>query len=291
MDIRGLRGFSAHQIASAWTHSWPQLRTVTVEFPDSGHLAELLTETMARHLELPSNLDKLAARIKPHLKDARVVGLPAILGVRNSSQIAAAMAKTLGVPVFEVPTMPPGVPGLRLREMFANRIPELGVRLFREKRVTAVYPQKNGAFTMAISPDTGEDTIRADRVILAGGRFLSKGLLATPNGIKEPLFNLPVYQPRSRSSWHRRSFLDPRGHRVNRAGLETDATFRPLNESGQPAFENLYAVGAILAHQDWMRTKCGSGLAIATAFAAVEAIATGMQVKASDAEMGPTGTL
>ena len=33
------------------------------------------------------------------------------------------------------------------------------------------------------------------------------------------------------------------------------------------------AAGAILAHQDWVRRKCGSGLAIATAYGAVRACA------------------
>ena len=38
-----------------------------------------------------------------------------------------------------------------------------------------------------------------------------------------------------------------------------------------PAFENLFAAGSILAHPDWMRQKCGAGLAIATAYGAVKA--------------------
>jgi len=55
-------------------------------------------------------------------------------------------------------------------------------------------------------------------------------------------------------------------------GLETDEHLRPLDEGGNPAFKNLFAAGSILAHQDWMRRKCGSGLAIATAYAALEAM-------------------
>jgi len=45
-----------------------------------------------------------------------------------------------------------------------------------------------------------------------------------------------------------------------------------LDRHGQTAFENLFAAGSILAHQDWMRMKCGSGLAIATAYAAVRSL-------------------
>jgi len=274
IDIRGLRGFSARQIAAVWETRWPKLRTHTIGFPGSGHLSELYTETMARQMELPQNLDALSGRIKPHVKDAEVVGLPAVLGIRKCKAVAAALAEKLAVPVFEIPTMPPGVPGLRLRDIFAESIAQLGVYLYREKRVRAVQPEPGGAFALTIADHTGAEMIYARRVLLAGGRFLGKGLLTDQAGIREPLLDLPVHQPRSRQGWHRRYFLDPRGHAVNRAGLETDQHLRPLDEKGVPAFKNLYAAGSILAHQDWMRRKCGSGLAIATAYAAVVAMTT-----------------
>jgi glycerol-3-phosphate dehydrogenase subunit B len=52
-----------------------------------------------------------------------------------------------------------------------------------------------------------------------------------------------------------------------------DAAFHPLDASGKPAHPRLFAAGSILAHQDWMRMKCGSGLALSTARAAVESAA------------------
>jgi glycerol-3-phosphate dehydrogenase subunit B len=106
--------------------------------------------------------------------------------------------------------------------------------------------------------------------ILASGRFLGKGLHADRKHIHETIFDLPVTQPPDRTLWHRKDFLDSRGHPINRAGLEIDDSFRPLDSSGHPAFKLLFAAGSILAHQDWMRMKCGSGLALATGFAAVQ---------------------
>jgi glycerol-3-phosphate dehydrogenase subunit B len=53
--------------------------------------------------------------------------------------------------------------------------------------------------------------------------------------------------------------------------LEIDDSFRPLNNTRQPAFRTLFAAGSILAHNDWKRLKCGAGLAIASAFGAVKA--------------------
>ena len=61
----------------------------------------------------------------------------------------------------------------------------------------------------------------------------------------------------------RQEFFDTRGHAVNRAG--------PWNRLSIPApFGNMAHLitflrpGSILAHQDWMRMKCGAGLAVAT---------------------------
>jgi glycerol-3-phosphate dehydrogenase subunit B len=111
--------------------------------------------------------------------------------------------------------------------------------------------------------------VQSRGVVLASGRFIGGGLHADRKRIRETIFDLPVCQPTDRTKWHRRDFLDPRGHPINEAGLETDDDFRPLNGSGRPAFKTLFAAGSILAHQDWIRTKCGAGLAIATAYGAI----------------------
>jgi glycerol-3-phosphate dehydrogenase subunit B len=124
---------------------------------------------------------------------------------------------------------------------------------------------------LGIGNKTTEYIVRTKGIILASGRFWGRGLYADRQRIRESIFDLPVYQPRDRNGWHRENFLDSQGHPANRAGLEIDDSFRPLDRSGRPAFETLFAAGSILAHQDWMRMKCGSGLAIATAYAAVNA--------------------
>jgi glycerol-3-phosphate dehydrogenase subunit B len=94
-------------------------------------------------------------------------------------------------------------------------------------------------------------------------------LHADRHGIRETIFNLPVHQPSERALWHERNFFHPSGHAVNRAGVAVDGDFRPVDGSGKPLYDNLFAAGTILAHQDWMRQKCGSGLSIATAYGAV----------------------
>jgi glycerol-3-phosphate dehydrogenase subunit B len=93
------------------------------------------------------------------------------------------------------------------------------------------------------------------------------------DNIMEPLLGIPVAQPKSREQWYRQKYLDKQGHDIHRAGIEFDASYRPLGPDGKPMYENLFAAGIIIAHQDWIRERCGAGIAISTAFKAVESAA------------------
>ena len=52
--------------------------------------------------------------------------------------------------------------------------------------------------------------VRSQGIILATGRFLGNGLQADHLGIREPLFNLPVFQPQVRGSGIAWNFSTPR---------------------------------------------------------------------------------
>jgi glycerol-3-phosphate dehydrogenase subunit B len=269
VDFFGLKGFSARQIVQTLGNRWPKLRIARIQFPETGLSQEVYTERMALILELARNREKLAQAIRPHLNEAQIVGLPTILGISNTFEVKADLEKRIGVPVFEIPSMPPSVPGVRLKQAFEQYLPQKGVRQFAQRQVLNVHYQSDGTFVSEIGGADVEQRVRSKGVILATGRFIGQGLHADRKKIRETLFNLPVYQPHERAQWHRRDFLDPRGHPINQAGLEIDRHFRVLDSTGRPAFKTLFAIGSILAHQDWIRAKCGSGLAIATAYGAV----------------------
>ncbi|MCP4689514.1 MAG: anaerobic glycerol-3-phosphate dehydrogenase subunit B [Desulfobacterales bacterium] len=271
VSVEGLKEFSARQIFAIQKDRWPDLRTDRVAFPDSEKLDEVHVEHMARSLAMPETREKLAAAVRPLVKKGEIVGMPAFLGIFNTREVMAHLEKVIGAPLFEIPTMPPSVPGIRLKETFERDLPTLGVRIFPQKTVTEVVAEKEGGFVATISGGIFESTVRARGILLATGRFLGKGLSGDRERIRETVFDLPVHQPANREQWHRHDFLDPRGHPLNQAGLVTDNLFRPLDESGKPAHPALHAAGSILAHQDWMRMKCGSGLAAATAYGAVRA--------------------
>jgi glycerol-3-phosphate dehydrogenase subunit B len=263
VDIRGLKGFSARQIVAALHAGWSNLRSARISFPDSDHLNEVYL--------LSRNREKLAQVVRPFVKKSKFVGLPAILGLYRTHEVISHLEALIGVPIFEIPTIPPSVPGLRLKEAFERGLRLKGVQYFSLTRALKVRQTAGGHFETQIGRDDVEHIVDSRSVILASGRFIGGGLHADRTRIHETIFDLPVYQPDERPDWHNRDFLDPRGHLINQAGLAIDDAFRPLDDSGGPAFETLFAAGSILAHNDWKRMKCGAGLAIATAFGAVNA--------------------
>ncbi len=270
IDFKGLKGFSSRQVVANLKDKWPKLSSRRVEFPDMA-TGEIYPEVMARSLEVPATREKLAKILVEAAEDAKIIGLPAILGMHTPDLVREKMEQLTGLQIFEIPTMPPSVPGIRLREMFEQLLPQKGVILIPQQKVDKLVFIEDGA-QLSLSDSFGPITIHSKSVILATGRFLSGGLEASIDGVSEPLLNLPVTQPASRRKWYREKYTDYRGHSVNSAGIEVDSSFRPLDSRGQPYSKNLFAAGVILAHQDWIRGRCGAGVAIATAYKAVEEV-------------------
>jgi glycerol-3-phosphate dehydrogenase subunit B len=269
VDFKGMKEFNLAQAVEVQKDAWPGLRHARLDL--ERYKGDLHPEALAWDLALAANREDLAQTIKPHLKNELALGLPAVLGVQDTLAVKAHLEELLGVSVFEVPTPPPSIAGLRLREVLDQALASLDVELLRKQRVTGFQVIPDGCFIFNTTAGEEGRPMRARAAILAGGRFLGQGLKADRSRVWEPLFGLPVRQPPARRDWHRDNFYDLRGHPLNQAGLPTDDKLRPLAESGRPAYANLFAAGTILAGQDWMRQKCGSGLALATALAAVEA--------------------
>lgn len=267
VDFFGLKGFSGNQLVEMRGKHWPYLRCARVHFP--GGSGELFPEHMAWALADPAHLRKLAEEIAPHVGDAEYIGFPAVLGLNDPLSVITELEELTGKHVFEIPTMPPSIAGPRLRAVFDRGLPGLGVKTISQKMVFDAC-EVDGNLQFVVGKGKGTVQVTAKSAILASGRFFGKGLKASIETVTEPVFNIPVVQPESREGWHKDQFFDTKGHPVNMAGIEVDAQMRPCGEGGKPVHERLHAAGAILAHHDWMRMKCGAGLAITTAYKAVQ---------------------
>ena len=62
-------------------------------------------------------------------REDQLIGLPAVLGLRHPGGIHAELQERLGRPVFEIPTLPPSVAGMRLFEILRTALRTAGGRL------------------------------------------------------------------------------------------------------------------------------------------------------------------
>jgi len=270
IDVHGLKGFSGAAMVANLRERWPALSTRRIAFPDMAN-GETYPEIMARSLEVAATRARLAEVLQHVAGSAKLIGLPAILGMHGPDHVHADLERQSGLRIFEIPTMPPSVAGGRLRELFEQALPQKGVKLIPQQKVTALTFAADGA-TLVLADSYGPIRIHAQAVILATGRFLSGGLDAHRTGVCEHLLDLPVAQPATRADWYRDRYTDPRGHPINRAGVEVDDWCRPLGRDGCAYNECLFAAGSLLAHQDWIRGRSGAGIALATAYKAVAGV-------------------
>lgn len=264
VEFKGLKGFSAAQIAAGLGKDLPPALTLSVAADKKDkdvnpvHLAERFEDLFF--------LKDLARQISPFSGRVDLVGMPAVCGINTPDRIMARLETLTRLKFFEIPMMPPSIPGLRLKIAFEKKLAEKKIHFLNQVKICS---QKFNGSEFLLTAAHQNIHIQSKAVILATGRFLGGGLHAHRDGIKEPLFDLPVYQPPQRSKWHHLDFFAKQGHPINTAGIETDRVFRPVNKDGAPVYENLYAVGNILAHNDWARLKSGSGVSALSAVTAV----------------------
>ena len=270
VDFEGMKEFSGVGIVEVLKKRWPELRAERMTFPYPFFGKDRHTPMMAEAMESQQVRSDLAEIIRRRAAGFELIGFPAILGMRRPRIVASHLEEMIGLPVFEIPTLPPSVPGQRLLSGIDRALEQKGVQLLLNRRVSRVEHQGARCLRLLIGDEKSEEVVEADGFVLATGRFIGGGLTAASSGVSEALLGLPVAQPEKREEWHREHFLDSRGHPLNRSGLTVDGHFRPVKEDGRTVYENLFAAGSVLAHQDWVREKSGGGIAIATAYSAVQ---------------------
>ena len=107
----------------------------------------------------------------------------------------------------------------------------------------------------------------ADSYVLATGRFLSGGLVASRESIREPVFDFPVAQPQGRDDWFSPSFFED-SHLLNEAGIRVDSHFRPVDAEGRVILENVRIAGSILAYHNSIEEGSREGISLSTGYAA-----------------------
>ncbi|PSP62334.1 anaerobic glycerol-3-phosphate dehydrogenase subunit B [Halobacteriales archaeon QH_8_64_26] len=210
--------------------------------------------------------DVLVETVKAHLDGAERVGFPALLGEDTPEEVRGSLESALGVDVFEVPMGPPSLPGLRLEDRLYEALDEAGVRVTTGNPV-AEFDTENGRITTVYTDRGGQRVpFEASEVVLATGGLVGKGIGSNRKGVYEPVFDCYVSHPEERSEWSREGAFDD--HPFARFGVSVDRDMQPLDAEESAEYGNLRAAGSVLGGYDLANEKSGSGVSIATGYAA-----------------------
>lgn len=191
------------------------------------------------------------------------IAVPAVLGLESAANIVKKIEYRLERPVFEIPTIPPSMPGRRLFNGLKDHFRRKGGMIYWGWPVVGV--EKAGRQIEAVMAESQgrPNSLNARAFILATGSFVGGGLLAKRDTIIEKVFNLPVFVPGEREVWFDQDYFSM-NHAIGHAGITVDASFRPVD----CPWDNIFVCGAILAHLEALKNGCGHGFAIATGRAA-----------------------
>lgn len=228
--------------------------------------SELRSTNIARLLDEKETQENLIRIIKERITDEDAILLPACLGLENNNAISN-IRQSIKKIVQVIATFPPSVGGIRVQNLLKRRFLELGGMYMLGDNVNKVEFLNNNV-EKVFTVNHGDIPLTGDDFVLSSGSFFSQGLVALPDNIIDPIFDLDIDCSPNRLSWYSENVYDKQKYQS--FGVKTDKNFLAIRKN--KVVENLYACGAVLGGFDALKEGCGSGVSMLTALNVAEKI-------------------
>ncbi|SGY91181.1 glycerol-3-phosphate dehydrogenase subunit GlpB [Moritella viscosa] len=231
---------------------------------------ELRSIDIARILSNESEIEALATKLKAIATSNDLVIIPAITGNGMGLSVLNKLHALTNLTFHEVPTMPPSMLGIRLEETMIDLFIKRGGMLLKGDQVThGDMAEDNGKLTLKRIYTRNLETmpLTADNYIFASGSFFNKGLIAHHDKLQEPVFDLDMNSLEARNSWYNPQFFAANSQPFLSLGIKTNHAFNPMLKG--KVVNNLFCAGSNLGGYDPIAEGSGSGVAISTAYHAV----------------------
>ena len=271
VNILGYLDFNTKFLADSFERQGTICRISSVKLEEMERLrknpSEMRATNIARVMDRDGVWEKAAEQVKGMLKDEDIVVLPAVFGLKDGSVIEK-IREAIGVKTVFVSTMPPSVPGIRTQMTLKAEFERAGGRFLMGDTVVDADFNEDGTVKSIGTQNFGSIRLYADNFVIATGSFFSKGLIATPDRIFEPVFGVDLSYAEGRDQWFDRNFWNKQNYISYGAKV---SKFLHASIDGKP-IANLYAIGSIIAGSNTLYEGCGGGIALLTALAAADSI-------------------
>jgi glycerol-3-phosphate dehydrogenase subunit B len=269
--FRELRDFFPPLAAANLSAQGIAARGVYLRMPPIKRKLDFNTRNFAQLFDDPAFREDVGRQLRELKGDATRIGMPAVLGLRDPLGVVADLQRYSGAQIFEIPTLPPSVPGMRLFAIFREAITRAGGRIQIGSQVVRAEGADGRLAAIYSEAAAREQAHRANTFLLATGGVAGGGIRTDHTGaVWETALGLPLCAPNGRGDWFASRFMAEGGHPIYRTGIVTDEQLRPIDGDGRPVYQNVLIAGAALAGADPVRERCLSGLALATGWKAGE---------------------
>lgn len=269
VGIEGYMDFYPEFIAGELAKRGLECRLYNVSLAAFDSLRESATEMRAVQISRSLRgevVAEYASKIAQVVGDEELVLLPAVFGLGDKEALGT-IENATGKRVLVAPTVSVSASGVRVQKALMEEFQRLGGTVLNNDSVTGCTIEESKVRGIRTANLEGEELV-AENYILATGSLFGKGLVATAEGVYEPIAGLDVVASTLRQEWYSKDLLDAQP--FERFGVTTDNLLHPLL-GGKPV-ENLYAVGALLAGADAVKEGCGGGIAVMSALRVVKEI-------------------
>jgi glycerol-3-phosphate dehydrogenase subunit B len=248
-----------------------EVAALTIDTPPIPQSQDMNTNPteLACAFQLPDFRREIINRVKGKVKGYDRIGFPAVLGIGEHAEVMVEMERGLDKPVFEIPTLPPSIPGRRLYDRLRHILAEAGGGLIIGAPVLDGTIEGGRVTQIRFESASRPKVVKAGHYILATGGIYGGGILTEAEGgigkVWEPIFGLPVVVDTNRHNWFAPHFLEPKGQPFADYGVQINERFNPVTGVHGPVADNLYIAGSTIAGSDWTRGRTGEGVAVVTA--------------------------
>jgi glycerol-3-phosphate dehydrogenase len=248
-------------------------RELTLNLPELQISHLVSTMSLARLFDTPEFRRLVAQSVHPRLGSAKRVGFPAVLGLHHTMEVIRDLQEQLGVPVFEIPGLPPSIPGIRLHNLLVKAIQASGGQVYSGMQVLSSKIVDNRVASVISEAAARTKYHHAQNYILATGGFLGGGFVANETGYaQEAIFGLQINAPPTRTDWVLPEFFPQGGQPIFHAGIAVNQQFTPVGPQGQVVLTNLSAIGGALGGFDPLRERSLEGVALSSGYWAASEI-------------------